>query len=169
MRPIHIVDRRYYTRITPQYDLLDEQVARRYFIAVISEMQKKGDLYSRIWTIEEIWFPNVFLNVLDHQANPMFILSLNFRNYNFHPPQIGFLNLDWQTIKNFPPSVLIAKNIIPHAMGAWVCLPGSTEYHELYFDLDRWENERRNYDGNIVALISNIVDLFDRKTNNEVK
>ena len=41
-------------------------------------------------------------------------------------------------------------------------MPGTYNYHDWYFDIDRWELDRYNPDNSIVNLINRLVNMIDR-------
>ena len=154
-------------KINSDYLLLDEKVSREYFRKVVKEIEENKDSYEKIWKVKEIFFPNVFIDVLSPKGNVLLIISLNLRNYNYYPPQVGFLTPDKSLILSFKPDVVIQddegrRHLIADNQGAWVCMPGTYKYHNWYFDIDRWELDRYNPDNSIVNLINRLVNMIDR-------
>lgn len=161
------INRRMHFRVNANPILLDQNVSKAYFRKVIDEMGEIKNLYKNIWRIRNIFYPNIFIDVLSTRGKTLLILSLNFRNYNYFPPQIGFLTPDYELIKKLNPEAILSdnqgvKHLINHNMGIWACTPGTYEYHDFYFDLDRWELERYGSTCNIIELINRIISMIDR-------
>jgi len=161
------IDRRRHFRINAEHLLLDQNVSKTYFNKVIDELEKKGGIYKNIWKIKDIFYPNILIDILSTNGNPLLILSLNFRNYNYFPPQVGFLTPDEKLIKKLNPDAIIPDDhgiyhLIKHNQGVWACTPGTYEYHDFYYDLDRWELERYGSMCNIIELINRIIGMIDR-------
>lgn len=140
----------------------------------MNELEEKSKTYANIWKITTIFYPNIFIDVLSPEGNTIIILSFNFRNYNYYPPQIGFLTPDRKLIKRLNPDVIIPdeqgiKHLIKHNHGVWACTPGTYEYHNFYFDLDRWELERYSSTCNIVEVINRIIGMIDRSNENLIE
>ena len=166
------IDRRRHRRINADRLLLDRRVSKVYFREVVEELNEKGKVYEKIWTVENIFYPNIFISVLSNKGSPLLTLSLNFRNYNYYPPQVGFLAPTGELIISLVNDVIIPdekgiKHLIKHGYGLWACTPGTYEYHDFYFDLDRWELERYGIGHNIIELINRIIMMIDR-TNESV-
>ncbi len=145
-----------------------------YFKKVLDELEEKSKIYTSIWKITTIFYPNIFIDVLSPKGNSLIILSLNFRNYNYCPPQVGFLTPDKKLVNRLNPDAIIPdeqgiKHLINHNNGVWVCTPGTYEYHNFYFDLDRWELERYGSTCNIVELINRIIGMIDRSNENIIE
>lgn len=160
-------DRRYHYRINAEFDLVDVEVAKLYFENVVKELQEKCSPYKKIWEINRIKFPNIFINIFSQTNELLIILSLNYRNYNLYPPQVGFLTPDLLLIKILNSDLIIpdsqgVKHLITHDRGLWACIPGTYEYHDFYYDLDRWELVRNSEDDNIIVLIQRIINMIDR-------
>lgn len=158
--------RRRHPRVNADFLLLDIEVSKNFFEEMVNEIKEKEKSYQGIWRISKKFFPNIFIDVLSTKGTPLFIISLNFRNYNYYPPQIGFLSPDEKLIFKFKSDTIISddqgrKHLIADLNhGVWVCMPGSYEYHSYYFNIDRWELEKSNF--NIVELINRIIYMFDR-------
>lgn len=161
------IQRTRHPKINSDYLLLDETVSREYFTKIVREIEEKEDSYEKIWKVKEIFFPNVFIDVLSPKGGLLLIISLNLRNYNYHPPQVGFLTPDKNLILGFKPDVVIQDDegrghLMADHQGVWVCMPGTYEYHNWYFGIDRWELDRYNPDNSIVNLINRLVNMIDR-------
>lgn len=161
------IDRRRHFRINADHLLLDQNVSKTYFNKVIDELEKKGGIYKNIWKIKNIFYPNIFIDILSTNGKPLLVLSLNCRNYNYFPPQVGFLTPDEKLIKKLNPDAIIPddqgiNHLIKHNQGVWACTPGTYEYHDFYFDLDRWELERYGSTCNIIELINRIIGMINR-------
>lgn len=160
------IARRRHLRVNADFLLLDIEVSKIFFEETVNEIKEKEKNYQGIWRISKKNFPNIFINVLSAKGTPLFIISLNFRNYNYYPPQIGFLSPDEKLIFKFKSDTIISDDqgrnhlIADLNHGVWVCMPGSYEYHSSYFDIDRWELEKSNF--NIVELINRIINMIDR-------
>ena len=174
IREIPKIDRRRHHRINAERLLLDFNVSKVYFKKVLDELESKGKIYKNIWKIKKIFYPNIFIDVLSTKGTVLITLSLNFRNYNYFPPQVGFLTPDERLIKSLNPNAIIPdnqgiKHLIKHNHGVWVCTPGTYEYHDFYFDLDRWELERYGSTCNIIELINRIIGMIDRTNENVIE
>ncbi len=161
------ITRRSHFRVNANFLLLDIDVSKLFFKEILNEIEEKEKNYIGIWRICKIYFPNIFIEVLSTNGVSLFIISLNFRNYDYYPPQVGFLSPNEKLIKKFKEDAVIPddqgrKHLIadPNGYGVWVCLPGSFEYHDFYFGIDRWELEKSNF--NIVELINRIINMVDR-------
>ncbi len=155
------------SKINSEYLLLDENVSREYFKKAVNDINVNKDAYENIWKVNEIFFPNIFIDYLSLGGEVFVTLSLNLRNYNYYPPEIGFLTPEKKLITNFKPDIVIPddngrKHLIPDNQGVWVCSPGTYKYHDWYFDIDRWELERYNPDYSIVNLINRLINMIDR-------
>lgn len=172
--PFPNFNRRRHFRINADLLLLDQNVSKVYFKKVVDELEEYGKVYKNIWKIKKIFYPNVFIDVLSTKGTSLLILSLNFRNYNYFPPQVGFLTPDEKLIKRLNPDAIIpddqgTKHLIKHKFGVWACTPGTYEYHDFYFDLDRWELERYSSTSNIIELINRIIGMIDRSNENVIE
>ena len=160
------IARRKHFRVNADFLLLDIEVSKIFFEEMVNEIKEKEKSYQGIWRISKNFFPNIFIDVLSAKGTPLFIISLNFRNYNYYPPQIGFLSPDEKLIFKFKLDTIISddqgrKHLIADLNhGVWVCMPGSYEYHSYYFNIDRWELEKSNF--NIVELINRIIYMINR-------
>lgn len=168
------IDRRRHHRINAQLLLLDQKVSKTYFRKVVEELNEKGKVYEAIWKVKTVFYPNIFICVFSTKGSPLVLLSLNFRNYNYFPPQVGFLTPEGDLITRLENDAIIPdgegiKHLIKHPNGVWACTPGTYEYHDFYFDLDRWELERYNFRSNIIELINRIVMMIDRTNENVVE
>ena len=101
------IDRRRHRRINADRLLLDRRVSKVYFREVVEELNEKGKVYEKIWTVENIFYPNIFISVLSNKGSPLLTLSLNFRNYNYYPPQVGFLAPTGELIISLVNDVII--------------------------------------------------------------
>ncbi len=163
------IDRRRHHKINANPLLLDPAVSRVYFDRIVSQLvtDRGADAYSHVWKVKDVFYPNVFIEVLISLGRPSFIISFNFRNYNYSPPQVGLLTLDLQLIQQVNKDAILPDkdgtiHVINNPEGAWFCTPGTWEYHEFYFDLDRWEKERYGNTCNIIELINRIIAMIDR-------
>lgn len=167
------IDRRRHLRINAEWLLLDSNVSNVYFKNVVNELEEKGKIYKDIWKIKFSFYPNIFIDVLSTKGETLLIISLNLRNYNYFPPQVGILTPDEKLIKRLNPDAIIPddqgiKHLIKHNHGVWVCTPGTYEYHDFYYDLDRWELERYGTTCNIIEIINRIIGMIDRTNENIV-
>lgn len=165
--------RRRHFRVNADFLLLDVDVSKSFFKEILSEITEKEKNYKGIWRVSKIFFPNIFIEVLSTNGASLFIISLNFRNYDFCPPQVGFLSPNEKLIIKFIEDAVIPddqgrKHLIadPNGYGVWVCIPGSFEYHNFYFD-DRWELEKSNF--NIIDLINRVINMVDRTKENVIE
>lgn len=159
------IARRRHLRVNADFLLLDVNVSKLFFRETLNEIKEKEKHYKGIWSVCKIHFPNIFIKVLSTSGASLLIISLNFRNYDFWPPQVGFLSPDEKLIIKFKEDAVIPddqgrRHLIMDPKGVWVCMPGSFEYHDFYFDIDRWELEKTNF--NIVELINRIINMVDR-------
>jgi len=166
--------RRRHFKVNADFLILDVDVSKLFFKEILNEIKEKEKNYKGIWRVSKIYFPNIFIEVLSTNGASLFIISLNFRNYDYWPPQIGFLSPNENLIIKFKEDAVIpdnqgSKHLIadPSGCGVWVCLPGSFEYHNFYFDIDRWELEKSNF--NIIELINRIINMVDRTKENVIE
>jgi len=168
------IDRRRHQRINADLLLLDLDVSKTYFKKVVEELDEKGKAYKNIWRVETIFYPNIFICVFSTKGSLLLKLSLNFRNYNYFPPQVGFLTPNGELIDRLAIDAIIPdekgiKHLLKHRNGLWACTPGTYEYHDFYFDLDRWELERYSLRSNVIELINRIIMMIDRTNENVVE
>ncbi|MFQ5981430.1 MAG: hypothetical protein ACE5OZ_25080 [Candidatus Heimdallarchaeota archaeon] len=161
------IDRKKHPRINATHLLLDANVSRAYFDNIVAELKEKADAYKDIWTIRLIYYPNVFINVYSMSKELLLIISLNYRNYNYFPPQAGFLTPEEKILLRVSPDIAKSdsqgiKHLIHSPEGLWVCTPGTFEYHDFYFDLDRWELDRYGPLDDVIELINRIISFIDR-------
>jgi len=159
--------RRRHIKVNSEVDLLDSRVAKLYFKKEVNMLKKKAEVYKSIWSIKEIYFPNIFLNIFSLKGKILFILSINLKNYNYYPPEFGLLTKDMKILKKIDSKYVIPdKNgyihIKNHNQGLWFCTPGTYKYHDFYFDIDRWELERYNTTCDLVETINRIIGMIDR-------
>ncbi len=166
--------RRRHFRVNADFLLLDVEVSKLFFKEILNEIAEKEKNYKGIWRVSKIYFPNIFIEVFSTNGDSLFIISLNFRNYDYWPPQVGFLSPNEKLIKKFKEDAVISddqgrKHLIadPYGFGVWVCIPGTFEYHNSYFDIDRWEVEKSNF--NIIDLINRIINMVDRTKDNVIE
>ena len=168
------IARRRHFRVNADFLLLDVNVSKLFFEQILNEIREKEKNYKGIWRVSKIHFPNIFIEVFSSNGASLFIISLNFRNYNYWPPQVGFLTPNEKLIKKFKEDAVIPddlgrKHLIadPYGYGAWVCLPGTFEYHNSYFQIDRWELEKSDF--NIIELVNRVINMVDRTKENVIE
>lgn len=154
-------------RIDAEHQLLDPNVSKCYFNKVVEELKERGEIYQDIWKIKKIYYPYIFIDVYSSKGDKLLIISLNLRNYNYFPPNVGILTPEEKLVFKLKPVVIKINDqgighFIPNRQGVWVCTPGTYEYHNFYFDLDRWELERYDLTCNIIELINRIIGMIDR-------
>jgi len=162
--------RRRHFKVNADFLVLDVDVSKLFFKEILNEIKEKEKNYKGIWRVSKVYFPNIFIEVLSTNGASLFIISLNFRNYDYWPPQVGFLSPNEKLIIKFKADAVIpddqGKHLIANGSGVWVCLPGSFEYHNFYFD-DRWELEKSNF--NIIDLINRVINMVDRTKENVIE
>ena len=155
-------------------NVLDEQVARAYFERVTLNLEKKAEYYTDRWKINKLKFPIALVDVFASNGERTFILSLNYRNYNFYPPEVKVLNENLEVYLGLPkgastPDPDGVDHLIADPRGVWICTRGTFEFHDWYYDLDRWELIRGSEDDDIVVLIEWVLSFFNlSKTLNEL-
>ena len=58
------IQRTRHPKINSDYLLLDETISRDYFRKVVKEIEEKKGSYEKIWKVKEIYFPNIFIDLL---------------------------------------------------------------------------------------------------------
>lgn len=164
---VPFIRRHWHHRVDADVQLLEPRVSKIYFKKVVKELKEKCTVYQDIWKIKEIFYPYIFIDVYSTKGNNIYVLSLNLRNYNYFPPQVGLLTPDEKLIKKLRNSAINKdefeiNHIIPHNTGAWICTPGTYKYHDFYFDIDRWEKVRNDLSTNIVELVNRIISMINR-------
>jgi len=161
------VDRIRPLRVGAVHQLLEPRVSKILFQKVLDEIEEKVSVYQNIWKLREVFYPNILIDVFSTKGKKILVLSVNLRNYNFFPPQIGLLTPEEKLIIKIKDTCNIQdnfgiKHIIPNQTGAWICTPGTYRYHNHYFDLDRWEKIRYDLSTNIIEIINRIINMIDR-------
>lgn len=174
VQTIPFIRRRWHHRVDADHQLLEPRVSKIFFKKVVKELKEKDTVYQNIWRINEIYYPYIFIDVYSTKGKKLFILTLNLRNYNYFPPQVGLLTPDEKLIKKLKESAIIPDDqgimhIIAHNKGVWICTPGTYNYHDFYFDVDRWEKVRYDISTNIIELINRIIGMIDRTKENIVE
>ncbi|MFX0008910.1 MAG: hypothetical protein ACFE9R_01235 [Candidatus Hermodarchaeota archaeon] len=159
--------RHWHHRVDADVQLLEPKVSKIYFKKTVKELREKCTVYQDIWKIKEIFYPYIFIDVYSTKGKNLYVLSLNLRNYNYSPPQIGLLTPDEKLIMKVKNSAINKgefeiNHIIPHNNGVWMCTPGTYKYHDFYFDIDRWEKVRYDLSTNIIELINRIIGMINR-------
>ena len=154
-------------RINADFELLDINVAKIYFEKVKKDLTLKSPPYCKIWKIKEFFFPIILLDVFSCAGNVLCILSLNLRNYNYLPPQVGLFKPNMQLFKEIDEEAIIPDekgkiHLKKHPRGVWFCTPGTNMYHDFYYDIDRWELERYNKTCEIVEIVNRVIAMIDR-------
>ncbi len=167
VQTIPFIRRRWHHRVDVDHQLLESRVSKIFFDKVAKDLKEKDTTYHNIWRIKEIYYPYIFIDVYSTNEKKLFILTLNLRNYNYFPPQVGLLTPDEKLIMKLKESAIIQdelgiKHIIAHNTGVWICTPGTYKYHDFYFDIDRWEKVRYDISTNIIELINRIISMIDR-------
>jgi len=171
VQTIPFIIRRWHHRVDADHQLLEPRVSKIFFKKVVKELKEKDTVYQNIWRINEIYYPYIFIDVYSTKGKKIFILTLNLRNYNYFPPQVGLLTPDEKLIKKVKDSAIKpdVNHIIAHNNGIWICTPGTYKYHDFYFDIDRWEKVRHDISTNIIELINRIIGMIDRTKENIVE
>jgi len=174
VKNIPFIRRRWHHRVDADHQLLEPRVSEIFFKKIVKEIKEKDITYQNIWRINEIYYPYIFIDVYSTKGKKLFILTINLRNYNFIPPQVGLLTPDGKLIKKLKKSAIVSDDqgiihIIAHINGVWVCTPGIYKYHDFYFDVDRWEKVRDDLSTNIIELINRIIGMIDRTKENIVE
>ena len=172
VQTIPFIRRRWHHRVDADHQLLEPKVSKIFFKEVVKELKEKDIVYQNIWRINEIYYPYIFIDVYSTKGKKLFILTLNLRNYNYFPPQVGLLTTDERLIMKLKDSAIVQdelgiKHIIAHATGVWICTPGTYKYHDFYYDIDRWEKGRYDISTNMIELINRIISMIDR-TNEDI-
>ncbi len=174
VKNVPFIRRRWHHRVDADVQLLEPRVSKIYFNKIVKELKEKGTVYQDIWKIKEIFYPYIFIAVSSTKGKNLYILTLNLRNYNYFPPQIGLLTPDEKLIKKLRDSAIIKdkfgiNHMIPHNTGVWICTPGTYKYHDFYFDIDRWEKVRYDLSTNVIELINRIIGMIDRTKNDIIE
>ncbi len=169
---IPFVRRRWHHRVDVEHQLLEPRISKINFSKVVKDLKEKDTSYQNIWRIKEIYYPYIIIDVYSTNGKNLLILTLNLRNYNYFPPQVGLFTPDEKLIIKLKDSAIIQdelgiKHIIAHGTGAWICTPGTYKYHDFYYDIDRWEKGRYDISTNILELINRIISMIDR-TNEDI-
>lgn len=172
VQTISSVDRRRHHRVGAEHQLLEPRISKIIFNKVVKDLKEKDTSYQNIWRIKEIYYPYIIIDVYSTNGKKLFILTLNLRNYNYFPPQVGLLTPDEKLIIKLKDSATVQdelgiKHIIAADTGVWICTPGTYTYHNFYFGIDRWEKGRYDISTNIIELINRIISMIDR-TNEDI-
>ena len=169
---IPFVRRHWHHRVDVEHQLLEPRISKIIFRKVVKDLKEKDTSYQNIWRIKEIYYPYIIIDVYSTNGKKLLILTLNLRNYNYFPPQVGLLTTDERLIMKLKDSAIVQdelgiKHIIAHATGVWICTPGTYKYHDFYYDMDRWEKGRYDISTNMIELINRIISMIDR-TNEDI-
>lgn len=161
------LSRKRHIKVNAELELLDIRISKQFFEKEVKKLVQKSEVYKSIWTIKEIYFPNIFLNIYSTDKKILFVLSVNLRNYNYYPPEIGLLTPNMMILQNVDSKFKIPDDkgnfhLKNHDKGAWFCTPGTFTYHDFYFDIDRWELERYNQTCELIEILNRVIEMINR-------
>lgn len=141
------------------------------FESSLNELKKSSHVYSDTWLIKEHQFPYIKLIVKDLKDTPSIGLLLNLRNYDYLPPSVNLMDMEFRRFLNLneAPGVIEGPDKRPHVVfnkelqRVWFCTPGTYEYHFLYRE-DPWEYLRCTIHGRLLSILESCIHLIDRKS-----
>lgn len=151
--------------------ILDPLVARAKFAKAVKEVRAKRHLYSGMWRLRRVAYPNLLIDIMSGPERPLFTLVLGMENWDLLPPTATLVDLGIRSMlpqgsvlgvvenPNVPVSHLVSSRNVPWM---WFCSPGFYEYH-LYYPQDRWELIRGTRRGRITGIIEAACNLIDRR------
>ncbi|KKK53105.1 hypothetical protein LCGC14_3098110, partial [marine sediment metagenome] len=132
---------RHHSRLQTKFDFLDIRVAKLHFQKIREFLEKSSLYFSNQWKMRLSEFPVVLIDVFTIKGDLAFILCINYRNYNFYPPQITILNNEYRAFLSISNNMVTLdkdgiNHIIANPMGyAWICTRGTYMFHDFYYDL----------------------------------
>jgi hypothetical protein len=149
-----------------QADLLDISVAKLKFNKVVHEIQNGAAVYESIWKIREIFFPFILIDIFSQDSKYLYILVLNFRNFDFFPPIMTLITPRFEILPKFDEKMLSDGTEVRHIWnnkeGVWFCMPGTFQYHDFNKNRDPWELIRCSPDFSIINLIEIAINMIKR-------
>jgi hypothetical protein len=158
-----ILNRHIHKRIEVPSIILDPEVSKLKFKEISKLLKDSEKVYKKSWSIREIIYPYIMLNIFNKTKKIICILLFNFTNFDYLPPRVTLLDLNLKLHKPLKEESIIpdlnGKKHVYYDKGVWFCLPGTSSYHGKYNPIDPWEIIR--HDWNILDFIQQIKHMLN--------